>query len=734
VTRRAAYFGLAAAALLAGLAVPAFALHSGPPDVSQLPSAAKARIAFEQVSRVMGPGWATPYDVIVVARNRPLTTPALLTSIGHFETQIAANATVYSVEGPGALITTSGQLKTFGPQLKHSMVISDQSKKNLLELINGLGEAGAGSKQLQSGLASASSGATQLHAGGGRAGSGAGQLHAGLAQAHAGSAELAAGLESALAGATALRNGAAQALSGSTQLSTGLGKAAPYVKAGLPAVSQMASASTSTDTEIKQVQQDAQTARGDVSGALSALSESAAKNDPGVAQAQAALQRASDTIGSISSGLSAAGQDAATTAFLAAGVNSQIKQLAPGLTAAASGASRLQAGIKQLHAGNTQLADGLDKLAGGGTQLTSGLSQLTAGAGALQTGIGQLTNGAGELATGLAGGVGPAGRLMTGLGTMQAAVIKARGQIPSTAQLKQLEAQSPGIFNSGYFVLSAIAGATASNRNAATFTINLLRGGTAGQIVVVSRYPANDPRTAALGGALANLGRQFAAKEHAQVAVGGPGGNLEDLTSVTNSRLPLDVAIIALVLGLATRALLLPAVATVFSLLVTAASFGILQILFGDTDPVLGGPGYLGPMTIIGIFSIAFPITIVFSTLLLMRTREAYLSTGAIRYSVMVGLNQTAAAATGAGLVMLATLIPFATTDLLNVRAFGIGVAVSILLDVPLVRPVLLPAGIAVLGRLGWWPTRAAGRAAATGATGRPALPALPTTPLGASK
>ena len=71
-----------------------------------------------------------------------------------------------------------------------------------------------------------------------------------------------------------------------------------------------------------------------------------------------------------------------------------------------------------------------------------------------------------------------------------------------------------------------------------------------------------------------------------------------------------------------------------------------------------------------------------------------------------MGLAQTAAAATGAGLVMVAALIPFATTSLLNVRAFGIGVAIAILLDILIVRPVLLPAAIAVLGRRGWWPTQ----------------------------
>jgi RND superfamily putative drug exporter len=54
---------------------------------------------------------------------------------------------------------------------------------------------------------------------------------------------------------------------------------------------------------------------------------------------------------------------------------------------------------------------------------------------------------------------------------------------------------------------------------------------------------------------------------------------------------------------------------------------------------------------------------------------------------------------------MLAALIPFATTQLLNVRALGIGVGIAILIDVLIVRPVLLPAAAALFGRFGWWPT-----------------------------
>jgi X-X-X-Leu-X-X-Gly heptad repeat protein len=139
---------------------------------------------------VMGPGWATPYNVIVVSNTRPLTTPALLARLDRFEVQVAKDSRVEAVTGPGAISSTSSQLSSFGPQLKHSAKVSDKSKTQLLQLIDGLGQAGTGSAQLQTRLAQASSGAQQLHGGSGRAQTGATQLHAGLAQAGSGSRQL----------------------------------------------------------------------------------------------------------------------------------------------------------------------------------------------------------------------------------------------------------------------------------------------------------------------------------------------------------------------------------------------------------------------------------------------------------------------------------------------------------------------------------------------------------------
>ena len=374
------------------------------------------------------------------------------------------------------------------------------------------------------------------------------------------------------------------------------------------------------------------------------------------------------------------------------------------------GAGQLASGIEQLRNGNSQLAGGIAQLANGGGQLRGGLGQLTSGAGQLEAGLALLASGTGQLATGLQPAPAGAGAIANGLGIMEKAVTKARGQIPSTKDLEALFKQSPGMFRSGYFVLAAVDGARGADRNAATFTINLDHGATAGQIVVTSKYWSGDPRSVALHERLIAMGQTFGRAHNATVAIGGPGGNLTDLTAATQSKIWIDVAVIAialtLVLALALRAIVLPIVAVALNLLSVAAAFGVIQLLFGASNPPLGGPGFLDPVSTISIFTVAFGIGITYSTVLLMRTREAYVAGGNPRQVVAQGLQITAAAATGGALVMVGALAPFAATELINIRELGVGVGTAILLHALLVRPVLLPAATVALGRLGWWPTR----------------------------
>jgi len=711
VRHRAALAGALATAALLALAAPALSLRTGPPGVGQLPAGDPARKAFEAVARAMGPGWPTPYNIIVANPHGPITTAATLAKLDQLQARIARDRAVASVTGPGALSAQTKPLGTLPKQLKESSKLLTGGKGDLQRLVNGLGQAGAGAKQLQSGLRSATHGAGELHAGSGSAQAGAGQLHAGLSAASSGSQQLEHGLSQALAGAGALKKGATEALAGSIELTNGIGSVHTPVAASLPSLEQLAGLTASTSQTLGAMQSQAQGAAGDTNAAIQALRAVSAsdQSDPHYGEAIAALERASGDLGGLTSGLSGALGGAQSAATLAGNALTTGSFLTSALQQLRAGAGKLQAGLGKLRHGNIELSAGIRKLSGGGGELATGLSELRGGAGALETGLGQLTGGAAELESGLAGGVSPTGRLVSGLGVMQASVAKFRGQLPSPKGLEELETQSPGLFNSGYFLLAAIAGAQPASRNEAGFAVNVARGGDAGQIVVVSRYQASAAKTAALGERLDTLGRRFASANKLEVAIGGPAGNLENFTSATNARLPWVIVALAialtLVLGVAMRAVLIALVAVLFNLLTAAATFGVMKLLFVGPHPPLGGPGYLDPMSIIGIFTAIFGISLVFLVVLLARTREELQAGASVDGALDLALQATAAASTGAGLLMVAATIPFATSGLLTVREVGVGIAVAVALDAFLVRPVLLPAAVEVLGRLAWWPT-----------------------------
>jgi RND superfamily putative drug exporter len=710
IVRKPVAIGALATAVLVVLCVPLLNIQTGPPDVRQLPASSQARQSFEQVARVMGPGWPTPYNVLVVSKKEPITTTALLLRIGRFEKQIAADERVDSVVGPGTFLVQTKDLKKLPAGLDQSAAVAKSSKKDLLRLKNGLGLAGAGAVQLRSGLAAASSGAGQLNGGSGAAQSGAGQLRGGLAQASSGASAISVGLKSALAGAISLRDGARQALAGSKQLQGGLGTANTPVQAGLPLVRQMAADSSSASKAIASGQNQAAATASDIDNALAAIQGiNGIKNDPGYGAAIGALNDAKAAANDVSSTLGGAASSASSAASVGAAFADQTAQLANGLSRLYSGSTDLAAGIAKLESGNSQLAGGLTKLNAGGGSLNSGLVALRNGAGALESGLGQLTAGTGQLQSGLGSGIGPAGQLAAGLGTMEAAVVKARSQIPSTKDLVALKKQSPGLFDSGYFVLAAIAGASPSDQAQAGFAVNLKGGGDAGQIVVISKQGASAQSTQELGAELRRMGKQFARSSGTTVAVGGPAGFLSDFRSVTQSRIWIVVPVVALAvmlfLMIVLRAVLLPIVAVAFDLLTVGASFGILTLLYSGSDRILGGPGYLDPMSIIGIFAIMFGVTATYEVLLLVRAREHYLRLGHSHEAMRLGLRGTAATATGAALVMVAAVLPFAFSDLVPVQQFGIGVAAVVLIDALIVRPLMLPAAAAVFGRRGWWPT-----------------------------
>lgn len=707
VVTHAVPMGALATALLVVLALPLLSIDTGPPSAKFLGKGDGARKSYERVAKVMGPGWPTPYNVVVVSKTRPLTDAALLRQLDGFQKSLATDPRIASVVGPGEFAATRKELQSLPAGLKDSTKLLKGGKKDLGRLQNGLGQAGAGAVQLRSGLADAAAGAGQLKGGSGTAQAGAGALHNGLAQARSGAAQISTGLGQALDAARKLRDGAGQALQGSKKLTGGLGQAVTPVKTGAPIVKQMAADVTAGSDAVKGAQGSAQALSAqldEAASALAALPESESKT-----AAVGAVTSARNASGGLESSLGTTGTRLAGAASIAGAFSTQVAQLFTGLAQLYAGSSELQTGIGQLHSGNAALAAGIDKLSGGGGQLTTGVTALRDGAAQLEAGLGQLTGGAGQLAGGLAAGSSPTGQLISGLGQLESGVAKFRTNLPSPKDIEKLQKQSPGLFDSGYFVLAAIAGAPAAQRTQASFAVNLDRGGNAGQITVISKYASEDPRSQRLGQDLQKRVDGFARAGNTEAAVGGPAGSLGDFRSETASRIwPVVIGVsvvVLLLLMMLLRTVILPIVAVAFDLLTAAATFGVVTALFGGDNPVLGGLGYIDPMTIIATFAAIFGMTILYEVQLLARTREEFVLSGDASAALQQGLSKTAAAGTGAAVAMIAVLIPFTTSDLIMVRQLGVAVAVAIVLDAFIVRPVLLPAAVQLLGHASWWPT-----------------------------
>lgn len=710
VLRRAVYVGAAATALLAALAVPVLQMKTGPPDPSFLPSDNRARTDFEAIQRTMGPGWPTPYNIVVASNSRPVTDQSLLRELDRFQVQIAKDKMVASVAGPGTFRAKTSDLGTLKTQLDKSKKLLKGAPKDLGKLEGGLGQAGVGAVQLQGGLKQAASGAGQLESGGGSAKDGARRLREGLAAARAGSAKISGGLNQALGGANALKTGSGQALAGAKQLSGGLGQAAPTVKQSLPIIHQMANDVAASSNAVNGASASAKNLSAQLGTALAQLQAmGVGKTDPHYKSTLAALQQAGSTAGGLNTTLSGTTAKLGTASAVAGAFAGQVETLSGGLDKLYAGSNQLTAGVTRLKNGNTDLAAGIGQLSGGGSQLTSGLGQLQNGAGQLEAGLGQLQGGAGQLGSGISGGIGPVGQLAGGLGLMKSGVVKFRGSMPSAADLERLQAQSPGLFDSGYFVLAAIEGAPQSDRNQAAFAVNLERGGSAGQITVISKHASKTKATQELGERLVSMSNDFAKRTRTQTAVGGPAGELADFQSDISSKIwPVVLGVslgVTLFLMAALRSVLVPLVTAAFNLLATAATFGGISLLTRGSDPVLGGPGYVDSLQVIETFAAVFGIALLSELPLLWRTRELYMAGSTPHEALAEALRDTAGAATAAAAVIVAAVLPFLFSGLFNLR-LTIGMAIVIVIDALLVRPVLLPAATQLLGRRGWWPSQ----------------------------
>jgi RND superfamily putative drug exporter len=194
-------------------------------------------------------------------------------------------------------------------------------------------------------------------------------------------------------------------------------------------------------------------------------------------------------------------------------------------------------------------------------------------------------------------------------------------------------------------------------------------------------------------------------------AVGGTTAAGFDFLASQSARAPYAVGLTlfasGLILFLLFGSVVIPAKAIVMTLLSITASFGALVWIFqeGNLSNVLNFTpvGYTVAGNPIIMFAVLFGLSMDYEVLLLSRMQEAYRRTGDNRASVAEGLAQTAGVITGAAMIMVTVFAAFALADVLTIKAIGVGMAIAVFVDATIIRVLLVPATMRLMGKWNWW-------------------------------
>jgi RND superfamily putative drug exporter len=195
------------------------------------------------------------------------------------------------------------------------------------------------------------------------------------------------------------------------------------------------------------------------------------------------------------------------------------------------------------------------------------------------------------------------------------------------------------------------------------------------------------------------------------VQVGGFSASILDFDSELFGSLkrviPIVLAITFIALVFAFRSIVVPIKAITMNLISVLAAYGFLVYVFqeGVGAGMIGlvPPGGLNSFIVLMLFTILFGLSMDYEVFLLSRIREEYQRTGDNSKSVVSGLSQTGGLITSAALIMVVLFGSFGFTRLTATREFGLGLAFAVALDATVIRVVLVPILMGLLGRANWW-------------------------------
>ena len=196
-----------------------------------------------------------------------------------------------------------------------------------------------------------------------------------------------------------------------------------------------------------------------------------------------------------------------------------------------------------------------------------------------------------------------------------------------------------------------------------------------------------------------------------QKMVGGLTAGTSDITDDLYKDFPRVIVFVVLVTYLVLlvlfQSVVLPLKAVLMNSLSILAAYGALVFVFqdGNFENILGfkADGIIEASLPILLFCVLFGLSMDYEVFLLTRIKEVYDQTGDNASSVAQGLQHTGRIITSAALVIVVVTGSFALTDIIIVKSMGVGIATAILLDATIVRALLVPATMRLLGNVNWW-------------------------------
>jgi RND superfamily putative drug exporter len=316
-----------------------------------------------------------------------------------------------------------------------------------------------------------------------------------------------------------------------------------------------------------------------------------------------------------------------------------------------------------------------------------------------------------------------AGSDPTGSTTYQAYELLAKGFGPGYNGPLQLVAQVHGNGQQAAFtkVTSAVAHTKGVMRVTAPVTIPARDGGAS--VATADVYPVGSPQAASTSTLLSTLRGQVVPKASAgsgvHVLIGGQTAIFADFSSVLSSKLPLFIGVVVLLsfllLTAVFRSLVIPVTAAIMNILSAGAAFGVVTAVFqlGWLDSLLG-IGQTGPIEAfipVMMFAILFGLSMDYEVFLVTRIYEEWHKTHDNHLAVTRGLAATGRTITAAATIMVLVFGSFILSGTTIIEMFGLGLASAVLLDALIVRSVLVPALMLMLGKANWALPKALDRA-----------------------